>query len=256
MTGFRPLLRKDLLHQIRSFRLWVTLAVFGAVGIGSPLLTWVTPKLLASLPEEEMAGLELLMLQEPSATDALLQYLGNFGMLPILVLLLSMGAIAGEAVSGTAGIVLSKPVSRTAFLLAKATSAMLVYGVAFVLGAVGCLALVVGLFGPVHLGGYAALHGLLFLHLLVHLALALAASAFAPTRLAAGGWAFAGWIALTILGALPRVGGYTPGGLTFHAGALIDGSEPSGLPLGVAVSLASALALLLTADLLLRRRAV
>jgi ABC-2 type transport system permease protein len=94
---------------------------------------------------------------------------------PIAAIILGQDAIQGERLSGTAAWVLSKPLQRSAFILAK----LIAYSVGLLAtwiilpGAVAYLELVV--FGRVHLpvAGFAAALGLAYLNLLFYLTLVL-----------------------------------------------------------------------------------
>jgi ABC-type transport system involved in multi-copper enzyme maturation permease subunit len=58
-------------------------------------------------------------LRDPVASDALLQYIKNFMLLPVVAVLLSMSAISGEFSRNIAQLVLVKPVSNTAYVMSK-----------------------------------------------------------------------------------------------------------------------------------------
>src|SRR5690606_13634633 len=120
MRTLALLVRKELLEQWRTGRVLVAGAAFLLVGLVSPLLAYAMPRLLEAIPPEELGGAEILMTADPTVKDALMQYLGNFALLPLLVVLSAMGTIANERKNGTAAAVLSRPVSRPAFLLSKA----------------------------------------------------------------------------------------------------------------------------------------
>ena len=73
-----------------------------------------TPQLLTSIEgAEQFADL----IPEPTTADAMGQYIKNitqFGF--ILVIVLGMGAVAGEKEKGTAVMILSKPLARWSFV--------------------------------------------------------------------------------------------------------------------------------------------
>ena len=116
MAGFGPLLRKELLEQWRTLRLPVVTMIFLLVGLGSPLLARFTPEILKSVGGDQFQ----IVLPTPSAADAvdqLAKNLGQFG--GLIAVLLAMGAVAAEKERGTAALLVTKPISRAAFLLAK-----------------------------------------------------------------------------------------------------------------------------------------
>jgi ABC-2 type transport system permease protein len=114
VTGFAILLRKELLEQWRTRRLPVVAVVFLTFGIASPLLARYLPEIVKSLGG---AGFEI-KIPEPTARDAIDQFLKNLGQAGVLTaILLAMGSVANEKERGTAALVLSKPASRAAFLV-------------------------------------------------------------------------------------------------------------------------------------------
>ena len=116
----------------------------------SPLSANFMPALLRSIEgAEQFADL----IPEPSAVDAMTQYIKNvtqFGF--VLAVLLGMGAVAGEKERGTAAMILSKPMSRWAFVVSKFTAQAIVYTFGFAVAALGAAYYTTILFGPIDLG--------------------------------------------------------------------------------------------------------
>ena len=240
MSGFRAMFRKELRQQMRTFRAPVVLGVFVVIGLGSPLIAKVTPELISSLATDELGGMELLLLKEPGTSDALFQYQKNFALLPLMVVLLSMGLVGGEKRRGTAPVVLSKPVTRRGFLLAKVAAGALLYLLGTVLSASGCLVYTTVLFGEVHLPGFLVLNGLLVLTLWCYLGITLLGSVVFSSTAAAAGMGLAAFAVFSALAFLPSVAKFTPGGLGRAVTDLVLGREPGGM---VTAVLASALLL-------------
>ncbi|OFW57960.1 MAG: hypothetical protein A2W01_07780 [Candidatus Solincola sediminis] len=108
------LLRKEAREQLKTYRLWVTLALFLVFGITAPLITKNLPNLI---PKTEQFT---IIMQEPTILDAASQYfsyLVQMGLL--LIILLAMGSVAGERSQGVLPMVLSKPVRRRDLLASK-----------------------------------------------------------------------------------------------------------------------------------------
>src|SRR5215472_12686889 len=125
---FLPLFKKELYEQYRTYRLLIAVVIFLLMGISAPVITKLTPDLLKSLG----GGIQIT-LPPQTATDALNSYLKNMTQLPaLMIILLAMGCIADERSRGTAVTVLTKPVPRTVFVLAK----YLAYGLLLLAGIV------------------------------------------------------------------------------------------------------------------------
>ena len=211
-------LLKEMTHQWRSRRALVVVVVFLVFGMGSPLLARFTPELLRAIPGAEAFA---EWVPTPTTADALGQYVKNltqFGF--VLALLLGMGAVAGEKERGTAALILSKPLPRWAYLLAKFTAQALVYLLAFALAALGAAYYTGLLFEPLAFGPFATGNLLLWVWLLAYAAVALLGSALAPSTGVAAGIGFGGALVLLLAGSIPRYGALAPAGLVAWAGGL------------------------------------
>ena len=217
---FRTLLAKEFREQWRTWKMIVFLAVFLITGIISPVLAKYTPEILKSIPNLP-AGLADFI-PAPTVADSLAQYLKNteqFGIL--LVILLTMGVMAQEKERGTAAMLLTKPVSRSAVLLAKWLVGMTIVLAGLLVGGLACLAYTVVLFEPLPFGAFWILNLFLLIYLGVYLTVALMASTLARSQSIAAAGAFGGLIVLIILGSLPRVSDYMPGQLVNWGNSLV-----------------------------------
>jgi len=149
------------------------------------------------------------------------------------VLISAQGSIVGERQAGTAAWILSKPVSRSAFLLAKLTA---LGGSFFV---VGVLAPVAASFVTWQWLGYPptwsalplTLLGLL-LAVLFYLSFALWMGTIFASRKAVAALGFLLLFAQLQIGESPA-GAYLPGGMVFQLAAVVDGYPPAALYLSL-----------------------
>jgi len=152
---------------------------------------WLTQSLLWLLIVNGIlaVGIWVVPIMEPSEAVSMIENMSIFMRLmawfPMFsVIVITQGAIVGEKQSGTAAWILSAPVSRSAFILAK-----------FIANAVGFLVVVIGVQGlvaygqlslsegvMVPFGPYLAGMSLLSLYLLFYLALTLMLGTFFSTR--------------------------------------------------------------------------
>jgi ABC-2 type transport system permease protein len=148
---------------------------------------------------------------------------------------------------------LSKPIGRSAFLLAKFCSLALTFTLSIVLaGAAGYYYTLV-LFGPMDLGGWLGLNGLVLAFLLVYVSLTLLCSTLTKSQVLAGGLATGVWMILSLVGALPGIGDYSPRQVIGWATALGTGGGPAQWP-ALAFSLALIVGGLAGACLLFNRQ--
>lgn len=236
---FLVALRKELLEQWRSYRLLVVVAVLLAFGMLSPLTAKFTPELMKLLPNgEEIARL----IPPPTTADAVAQYLKNtsqFGV--ILALLMTMGTVAQEKDKGTATLVLVKPMPRPVFLWAKFVALGATFMIGIAIAGVACYYYTLILFEALDVPGWLALNGLLLLFVLVYIALTLLCSTVSRSQVVAGGLAFGLVILLAGVGAVPRIGEFSPGQLlAWGAGLVVGGTEVAWPALWVNVGIIAA----------------
>ena len=118
MTQWGVLYRKEIKEMIRNYKLlWIPL-VFILLGVMQPISSYYMPQILDSfggLPEGSIIEMPL-----PTGAEALMSVISNYGMLGILILVLSaMGIVSAERQNGVAGMVMSKPVPYSSYILSK-----------------------------------------------------------------------------------------------------------------------------------------
>lgn len=222
MSGFRALLRKELLEQWRTTRLPVVATVFLLVGLSSPLLARFTPEILKAVAGDQFQ----IVLPPPTVADAwdqLAKNLGQFGAL--IAVLLAMGSVATEKERGTAALILTKPASRGAFLAAKLVAIAATLGISTAVAAAGAWFYTLVLFEPLPIAGFAAAMILQWLALVAFAAITFLGSTLTRSALAAAGLGVSAFIVLGVLSIIPAVGRYLPTGL---------GAPARGLALGQA----------------------
>ncbi|GGF24390.1 putative transmembrane protein YxlG [Halobacillus andaensis] len=109
---------RESLEAWRNFKwIWVPL-VFILLGLMDPLTTYYMPQILdavGGLPEGA-----IIDIPSPPAVDVLMMSIGQFNMLGVaIIVLISMGTIAGERKSGVAELILVKPIRYSTYVTAK-----------------------------------------------------------------------------------------------------------------------------------------
>jgi ABC-2 type transport system permease protein len=149
--------------------------------------------------------------------------INQFGIL--LALLLTMGAVAQEKEKGTAAMMLVKPVSRGAFLLAKFLAIGLVFLAGMLLSGLGAYYYTTILFTAPDFGAWLSLTIFIWLQALVYIALTLLFSTLVRSQAAAAGLGFGMILLFSLLGALPGLARYLPGQLV-NWGANLFSANP------------------------------
>jgi ABC-2 type transport system permease protein len=223
LSIFSAALRKEILQQWRTRRFLVVLAVFVLFGLTSPLVAKFIPEVIKNIAgAEQFASL----IPTPTAVDAMNQYIKNitqFGF--ILAVLLGMNAVAGEKESGTAAMILSKPMPRWAFVLSKFAAQALVYALAFLVAGLGAYYYTVILFGSLDALKFTAINLLLMLWLLTFVGAALVGSVIGSSVAAAAGFGLGISVAILLAGSIPQYGSLMPNGLMAWAAMLGANSD-------------------------------
>ena len=224
MMGFRVLLIKELREQFRTNRLVAVAAVFVLFGILGPLTDRYMKQLFDAIGSES-AGMTF-QVPPPSLAGASAQILKNLSQFGIIcALLLAMGSVAWERERGTAGMIMTKPASRAAFLAAKLVAISINLGVAVVLGC-GLAYVYTTLLYPeaFPIGGYVAMSVLLWWTLVIFAAITMLGSTLTRSAIAAAGIGLVSLLVVGIIGALPVIGPYMPSSLP--ASDLVLGKDP------------------------------
>jgi len=223
VTGLGTLLAKELREQWRTRRLPVLAIVFLAFGILSPLLARYTPELLKLVGTGDV----VIEVPPPTIADAVAQFVRNVGQVGVFAaILLTMGSVAGEKERGTAAMWLTKPVSRGAFLAAKAMAVGVSLAIGVTAASLGAAVYTALLFDAPPIGGWIAASVLMLLQILAYAAVTFLGSTLARSTVAAGAVGIAGLVVVAIAGALPVVGDWTPSGLATAALDLGVGDAP------------------------------
>lgn len=202
-------------------RLPIVAGLFLVVGLTSPLLAKFLPEIVKAAAGDQLPSIPIPTPVPADAVDQLWKNLAQFGAFAAIIL--AMGSVATERDRGTAAFILSKTVSRGAFIAAKVTA------IGAVLGLCVALAVAVGwvytaiLFEPLPATGWIALAFLCWLGLAAWAALTFLGSTVTGSAAAAAGLGFGALLVLSISSAIPNIGRFTPGGLAGPAVALAAG---------------------------------
>lgn len=135
MSTWTLLFRKEMLESARNYKwVWIPL-VFLLLGISNPVTSYYMPQILeAGGVTTEAAKL----IPIPTSEEIMVKSLSQYGTFGLLVLALAfMGIVVAERQSGSAIMVLVKPVSHTSYILAKWSGMTMITLVAVGLGQLG-----------------------------------------------------------------------------------------------------------------------
>lgn len=120
MRGFLEFARKEALEIVRTWRIWVLPGMLVFFALSGPFMAKFTPEILKAVGGSEVTAL-LKSMPKPSYLDAYGQWIKNLSQIGLFAIIIIYGGlISAERKSGTAILVLTKPLSRTSYVVAKA----------------------------------------------------------------------------------------------------------------------------------------
>jgi len=242
MSSSTAFLHKEFLEIVKTWRIWVLPGMLLFFGISSPLIALLTPTLVSSIAGSQPGV--VIQVPDPVPLDAYKQFLKNLDQIVLITIVIAgAGVVSGECRAGTAALILTKPLSRTGFILAKITAQQILVVGAVAVGTGVCAGMTTLLFGASPAGGF-------ILSILVWLVLALLMvvvmtllSALFSSRGGAAGVGLLIYLLLMLLRAWPLFSKYTFAGLPVASSGLLAGeSVPVFWPMVTALVAAGVLA--------------
>lgn len=220
MSGLRAFLGKEMRETVKTWRLWVLPGVLVFVGLTTPILTAATPRIL-EMSARSMPG-AVIKLPPPKAADSYLQFIGNLDQMVLIAIVITGAAlIAGERKSGTMVLMLTKPLSRAGFVIAKIVTQVGLVTVATAIGTALCVALTVAVFDAGMISQALAAVGLWLVFAAMMTTLMALLSAWLGGQAAAAGAGIGAYVLFMILSGFPITRDHTPAGLTVAYSALL-----------------------------------
>ncbi len=229
MKGFFALARKEMLEQRRTWRFLGTAGVLVAVA----LLFVLIPLFISKGTGDALTS--------DDARDLLESYGVSMVILGALVgIVIAMGLLANERSSGTAGMILSKPVTRAAFVAVKQVSMMVTLLAVLFLAAMVAYLLTVSFFGDTEFVDYILYMAGVGAWVVFTGSIAFFWSAVFRRQLVAAGMAFFIFIAQPLLTQIPKTDGYWPINVPEWAGRVLSNNVSPDNPgswIGLAITL-------------------
>lgn len=240
MTAFVTFLRKEVLEVLRTWRMWVLPGMMLFIALTSPIIAKSTPAMLESMTSSQ-PGVRI-EIPDPTYLDSYGQWIKNLQQMVLIALLLtSAGLIANERSSGTAILVLTKPLSRASMVIAKFIVQVALLAAATAVGTALCWVTTYLVFGEGPAGRLVSASAVWLGFAIVLTALMVALSA-RVNALAAGGLGILGFFVVSVLTLWGPAVRYSPVGLFAAPSDLLAGSTVAlAWPLATAVALVIAL---------------
>ena len=212
MNRFTSLLRKELTEFARTWKIWVIPGLFIVLAVTGVLSARFAKELMQSLLP---AGSDMsTLIPDPTWRDTLGQWTKNLSQIGTVAILLMSGGITNtEGRQGTQILILTKPVSRWDYVLAKFVSTVIFCTATVTVGALVEYAASLIFFHDSRALPLLQLTATWLLYALVLVAVTLIGSASFTSILAASGLGLASMLALSLLGLWGPAAKYSPAGL-------------------------------------------
>lgn len=221
MNNFIVLLKKEIAELWGTKKILILGIVFVFFAILSPVTAKIMPEILKSVPSTP--GLTI-KLPDPTFKDAIDQLIKNISQLGAFILIFVVaGAIADEKVRKTLEMLVTKPVKRRNYILAKAFSYFAAVKIAFILSLAIFYGYTVILFGSFNLLNFLEMALLILIFLMLVVATLIFTSVVASSGLAASGLGFLGYIVYVgIWGLVKPIKGYSPGYIVSNYNVIVQ----------------------------------
>lgn len=223
MSGAAVFAGKEVREILRTWRIWVLPGILLFFAFTGPVLAKFTPEIVGALAADQLGGLKI---PTPTYLDAYAQWIKNLSQIGLFALIIIYGSIvSSESKSGTAVLVLTKPVSRTAFIMAKAAVHSAFLAILLVVGTLVTWGLTAAVFreAPGSALWSSALlwlvFGVLFIALMTLLSVLISSAA------GAAGAGLAAYALLSIAALWKPLGTYSPAALAAQPASLAAGKD-------------------------------
>ena len=245
MRGFGAFLHKELAEVFRTWRIWVLPGIVLFMAASGPPLAKYTLEILRTVMPADQAGAIVEAMPDPTYVDSYLQWTKNLSQTVLIAAIIMFGGIvSSEKRSGTATLVLTKPLSRAAFVVAKFVSSAALLAVPVALGGVLTWGLTYAFFGEAPIAPLASATGAWVVLGIAFVALMELLSAAIDSQAGAAGIGLGAYIVASVAAMWGPALRYSPAGLTSAPTSLITGKAVAlAWPIGTGVVLAVVLVL-------------
>lgn len=226
MRGFGAFLKKEFVEIARTWRIWALPGMVIFLALTGAVIAKLTPQLLESMSGTPNMGGVVIQIPDPIWRDSYAQWTKNLTqMISWALIIISGGMISSERKAGTAILVLTKPISRPAFVLAKFVSQTALLFAVTIVGALITWGTTRVAFGeaPVRILAEVTAVWLVFAVFLV--AVMTLASALVDSQMGASFLGFGTLVLLTIAGLWGPALEYSPAGLAGAPNSLLLGQD-------------------------------
>ena len=246
--------KKDLVEQWRTKKILILTIIFLFVAISSPIMAKLLPEIMKSVSVPGM----VISLPLPTYLDAIDQYIKNIGQIALLVIIFIVaGAISDEKSRKTLEILLTKPISRAAFVLSKFKSYFISVSAIFTLCSIIFYCYTTSILGGFNLINFVIMAALVLFYTLMIMSLTILASTIVKNSIIAGGIGFFSYIIFgTIFSLIECLKPYSPGMIFEIYGDVVKSGWTNDLIWPLIITAAVIFASAISAILIFRRQEI
>lgn len=208
MSELLVLIKKELLEQWRTKKVLILIIVFLFVAIASPIFAKLTPELLKGLSVQGMK----IELPTPTYHDAIDQLIKNISQIALLVIVFIVaGSVTDEKNKKTLEIILTKPISRTKFILSKFFSNYICLGLIFISSMISFYLYTMSIFTDFNIINFIIVTLIVLMYVLMIVSITILASTIFRNSIAAGAIGFISFILFgTIFSMIDQIKAFSP----------------------------------------------
>lgn len=223
--GFTVFARKEAQEIWRTWRRWVLPGILIFFAVTGPPLARYTPQIVHAFAGDQLGNIEI---PTPTYLDAYGQWAQNLTQIALFALIIIYGGlVSAERRSGTAILVLTKPVSRSAFVVVKSVVNAGFVAVLLVVGTLLTWALTAAMFGAAP-GAALWTAALVWLVLAIQfVAIMTVLSVLIGSAAGAAGAGLGVYVLVSIAAIWQPVADYTPAGLASKVVGAAAGQDPA-----------------------------
>lgn len=212
---------KEMREIVRTWRIWVLPGIVLFFAITGPVIARFTPELVGALVGNSLGGLKI---PTPTYSDSYLQWTKNLSQIVLVALIIVYGGlVSGEVRSGTAVLVLTKPLSRYEMIAVKAGVQSLFVAAVVIVGAMVTWGLTWAMFGQAPAGPIWGATAVFLVLAVLFVCLMTLLSAVISSAAGAAGAGLGGYVVLAIASIWKPLGEYSPAALTTQPATLAGG---------------------------------
>ncbi|MES2169947.1 MAG: ABC transporter permease subunit [Actinomycetota bacterium] len=252
MNGALVFARKEVREILHTWRIWVLPAIMLFFAASGPFVARFTPQIVGAVGGTALGH---LVLPTPTYLDAYGGWVKNLSQITLFALIIIYGGIvSSELKGGTALLVLTKPLSRTAFVVVKVVVNCAFVAIVLCAGTLVTWAITAGVFGTAPAGPLWSAAAVWLVLAVLYIALLTFLSVAIGSAAGASGAGIGAFAVLSIASIWKPLSDYSPAGLAGQAASLATrGTSPSAL-WPVLTSLAVSVILVVGAAAAFRRK--